>query len=129
MASGKTTKLMVMGNWCMPMEMFMRDSGKMIRHMARDITSMLMGLHILVTGKMINNMELEQKHGPMELGMRVPILKEKSMVMESYNLQMDPFMRENFNLMKYLAKANMFGLIRRPLKVNGKRTKCTDMVY
>jgi H2-forming N5,N10-methylenetetrahydromethanopterin dehydrogenase-like enzyme len=64
------------------MEMSTRDNGKMIKHTDKEVTNMLTGLHMLVSGKTINNMERVLKPGLMEPSMKEIILKEKNMEKE-----------------------------------------------
>ena len=54
----------------MQMEMFTKESGKMIKLMGMANICILMELSMRVTGKRINNMEKVKKHGQMEPAMR-----------------------------------------------------------
>ena len=113
----------------MLMVMFMKDSGRTIKPMAKVIINMRMELHILAIGKMINNMDRVLRHGQMVLAMRALTLRVKNTAKENSNLQMDQFMKENFSLMRYQERVNTCGQTKRPTKVNGKRTKCMVMAY
>lgn len=54
----------------MQMEMFTKESGKMIKLMGMANICILMELSMRDTGKRINNMEKVKKHGQMEPAMR-----------------------------------------------------------
>ena len=82
MVNGSKIKRTAMANWYMLTEMYMRDSGKMIKLMGRVVISMLTELPTSVNGKMINNMVKELRHGLMVPSTRDLILKVKNMEKE-----------------------------------------------
>ena len=82
-AIGKMIKPMALENYFMQTEIFMRENGQKIKLTGREHTRMLMVQDIMVSGKKINSMVEELRHGLMELAMRESTLKEKSMEKES----------------------------------------------
>lgn len=67
----------------MQMEMFMKESGKMTKHMDSESTITLMEHVMKVTGVRISSMDTARRHGQMALVMRVNIKMEKRMDSES----------------------------------------------
>ena len=65
----------------MRMEIFMKASGSMIKHMVMGHINMLMVKLMLVNGLKISNMEKELKNGQMEQNMKGTIKMVKSMEM------------------------------------------------
>jgi hypothetical protein len=65
----------------MRMEIFMKASGSMIKHMVMGHTNMLMVQLTLANGLKISNMEKELKNGQMEQNMKGTIKMGKSMEM------------------------------------------------
>jgi len=63
----------------MQMETYMRGNGKTTRHMGREAILMQMEQHTSESGKMINNMARELRHGLMVPGMRDNILMARNM--------------------------------------------------
>ena len=55
--SGSATRPMVMANFNMPMEMFMRGNGKTTKLMVMEVISMQMVLPMLESGRMTSNTE------------------------------------------------------------------------
>jgi hypothetical protein len=80
---GRMIKPMVSENYFMPMETYTKVNGLKIKRMVRVPTRTLMEPDIMDSGKKINNMDTELRHGLMELVMRANTLKEKSMAKES----------------------------------------------
>ena len=66
----------------MQMEIFMKASGKMIKHMDMVTTPMQMELLTVENGKMISNTVKELKHGPMVPNMKVNISRARSTTAE-----------------------------------------------
>ena len=66
---GKKTKHKDLENYIMLMEIFIREIGNQIKHMARGLIFIQMEQGILDNGIKINKMEKEYKHGLMELAM------------------------------------------------------------
>ena len=90
------TKQMVMVLYIMLMEIYTKESGSMIKLMAKVFILMLMEQIIMVNGKMINSTDLELKSGLMEQFMKGIILKERKMEKENLHLQMDLFTKVTF---------------------------------
>jgi len=76
-------KLTDLENYTMLMEIYMKEIGKRTKLMVRVHTHMPMGLDTKETGKMINSMVLEQKHGLMGPYMRANTVRERKMERES----------------------------------------------
>ena len=76
-----------------------------------------------------SSMEKALSHGLMVQDMKDLIMKEKSMEMELYVLLMGAFILEIFNIMKFLEKGSMYGLMVNHMTANGKKTKCMAMEY
>ena len=113
----------------MLMEMSMMGSGRMTKLTEWVIISMLMVLLIMENGRMINNMEREQKLGLTGQGMKDVILKEKNMEKEHFVSQMGVSILVIFNIMKYQEKASMCGLMVNRLMDNGRKIKCMVMGF
>lgn len=65
--TGQKTKLTEEVDSFMEMGMFIRASGKMIKHMGKEYTQRMMALVILVNGLRISNMDLALRSGQMDL--------------------------------------------------------------
>ena len=63
--NGNSIKLMDKENFGIPMEIFMKDTGLMIKQMVMEYITIKMGKNIQGIGKMIYKMEKELKHGLM----------------------------------------------------------------
>lgn len=70
-------KQMAMVNFSMPMVIYMRENGSMIRLTERECTPMQTVLSTMEIGLMTNNMEREWNNGQMELSMKENTAKEK----------------------------------------------------
>ena len=112
----------------MPMVTYMKENGRMIRHMDVDSTNIRMVLLMMVNGHSTNNMERVLRCGQTEQSMKVTMSKERNMVSESLHLQMAVFMKVNLDRMKYLVKVIINGLTRNDTQGNGPRTKCMEEV-
>ena len=128
-ASGKTTKQMAMANSYMPMEMYMRVSGRMIKHTEWVTTSTQMGQLTMENGKMINSMERELKLGPTVQSTKDSTMKARNTEKGLFNLLTAASTLGTSNLTKYLEKENMYGQMVSHMKVNGRRIKCMDMEF
>lgn len=82
----------------------MKEIGLMIKLTGLVVIITAMVLHILVSGKMINNMVMGRKLGQMVLNIKENTKMGKSMEMENYNLLIIPFMRENLNKTTFMEK-------------------------
>jgi hypothetical protein len=111
------------------MEIFMKASGSMIKHMVMGHTNMLMVQLTLANGLKISNMEKELKNGQMEQNMKGTIKMVKSMEMAVWHSLMEVLILVSLRIMKYQGWVNMFGQMEKCMKDIGKRTKCTDKVY
>ena len=60
----------------MPMEIFMKDIGKMIKLTGMEFTSILRELVLRENGRMINKMDSVKKYGQTVLNLRVNMLME-----------------------------------------------------
>jgi len=67
----------------MQMVIFMKDNGKMIKHMEKEHFYISMELIIMVIGLMINKMELEWNIGKMDPNTKVIMLMAKKMDKEN----------------------------------------------
>lgn len=108
----------------MLMEMSMKASGKMIKHMEQGTINMLMELLTRVNGRMISNMEKELRRGLTVQGMKGATLRGRSMGKDSSSSQMEVSIMEIFSSMKYQERESTCGQTKRPLMASGKRTKC-----
>ena len=79
--SGVTIKQMALEDLSIKMEMFMRESGKMIRLQGKEPTFTQMEQDMKVPGSQMPKKEREQKLGQMVLNISVHIKTAKSMVM------------------------------------------------
>lgn len=77
--TGRMIKLMARESSIMPMETFMMGNGETIKLMEKEPIHMLMELLIKVIGLMTNKTAMELRHGLMELDMRVTTKKERNM--------------------------------------------------
>jgi hypothetical protein len=115
-------------NWCMLMEMFMREIGTRIRLMAEANISMPMAQYTMVNGSMISSMAGVQNTGLMELTMRDNLRMETKRGRETYTLQMDQFMRESSIIMKYMEWVLINGVMGKDTVDNGKPIECMGKV-
>ena len=69
-ACGSTIRPMGKAGSFMRTGICMRESGRRIRHTAREFMCILMGPGMKAPGKMTSNMDLELRHGPMGPGMK-----------------------------------------------------------
>ena len=113
----------------MLMATFMMASGKMTRLMEWVTICMQMELPITENGKTTNNTAKVQRRGQMERGMKVLILKERSMEKVLYALQMEASIQETFSLMRFQEEESTCGLMENHMKGNGKRIKCMATEY
>lgn len=81
--TGRMIKLMARESSIMRMETFMMGSGETIKLMEKEPIHMPMERLIKVTGLMTNKMDTELRHGQMEPDMRAITKKEKSMGREN----------------------------------------------
>jgi len=71
--SGKIIKLMGMELYIMQMEIFIKESGSMIKLVAKEHILIKMGQNMLDNGKMTNKMDMVFSNGQMEKFMKVNI--------------------------------------------------------
>ena len=90
------TKHVVTGSCTTQITMFTKESGRTIKLMGGGSIHMLMGLNIMESGKMINNMDLERKVGQMELSMKDSTMKARKTEKGNSSLQMAAFTKESF---------------------------------
>ena len=107
----------------------MRVNGKMIRLTVMEGTFILMERCMKASGRKINNMEMEWKHGLMVLSIEGTMLRERRTVMESSCGQMDQHMKEHFQTTISMVEEFMCGLIKDVMKVNGSTIRCMDEVF
>jgi hypothetical protein len=77
-----------------------------------------------VNGKMISNMEWEKNLGQMVQCMKDSMKKEKNMVKEYLNLEMDLNMKEISNIMIFMEKEYTNGLMVKSTMEIGTEIKC-----
>ena len=90
--------------------------------------SISMEQNILETGKKINNMDMESKHGQMQQNMKETMNMEKNMELELSNGPMAQLILENFTTIMSMGKECILGPIIENMKENGKRIKCMEKV-
>lgn len=103
----------------------MRGSGKMIKHMAMVIILMQTVQPTKVNGKTTNNTAKEPRPGQTELNTTANTTKAKSITEARSHSQMGQFILGISCRMRLVARVAMYGQMERPMKGNGKRTKCT----
>lgn len=102
------------------MEMFMRGNGLMTELMEWGITNTKMEHHIVVTGRMIDNMVMVSKLGQIALNMRVTTSTERSKVSELSTGEMAPLSLANSTIITYMVKVFILGLTKEGMKANGE---------
>lgn len=112
----------------MPMEIFIKETGSMIKPKAKELTHMLTELTTRVIGRTINSMDTEPNPGLMVLNTKVNMLTVRSKVMANLPSQTVATMKESSTLTKFLEKATTSGLMAKLISDNGKRIRWTVAV-
>ena len=89
----------------------MREIGLMTKLMGMEYILMQMGLSTKATGKRINRMVMEFKHGQIRLVMKEIMSKAKSKVLANLHGLMAPTIRESFKIIIFMGKVGISDLI------------------
>ena len=76
---------------------------------------------------MISNMGKVSRPGQTVPNMKDSMQRGKNMVKVPLHLQMVAYTEVTSNIMKFRARADMYGLMASPMKDNGIKIKCMDM--
>ena len=120
---GKTTRLMAKVVSSMLMEIFMMDSGRMTRHMDTASILILTEPDIKVIGKKTNNTEKVSKHGPMVQAMKETISKARNMVLASSHGLMAAHIKDSSTRTISRDKGSINGQMDVSMRVNGRTIK------
>lgn len=101
------------------MEIFTKETGKMIRQMDTESIDKKMGLFLKAIGKMINNMVKELKFGVILLSMKEIILMVKNKDMEFLPLTMEVIMKGSSTITSSITKELISGSMEKFTKVIG----------
>ena len=121
---GKMIRLTVWVHSCMLTEMSMRVCGSMIRHMAMELINTQTAQLTSVTGSKISSMVEELRHGQMAPDTMETIRMGRKTVRVFLLLQMEVSILAPSSKTRSQAKESMSGLMVRPTRECGKRTKC-----
>jgi hypothetical protein len=124
-AIGEITWPMVKVDLYTVMGMFILVSGKMIRLTVTVHTSTWMGLGTRVTGSRTNNTVLESKAGLMELNTKEIIIWVKKMVKVNFSGLIIPPMKAILAIIVFTVKVSTSGLMVESTRENGKIIKWT----
>lgn len=105
------------------MVMSMKESGKMIELTVEEPTSMPMEPITMVIGLRISSMVMELNHGPTVQSTKGSTRMAKKMVKANSHLLMVVTTKVNSDKMKFQALVNISGLMEKPMKESGRRTK------
>ena len=75
-------------------EMYMRETGKMVKQMGMEYLLIILAADTRDFGKMIYSMDLERKFGQTEIFMKASMLSAKKMVKGSIDGMMGVFIKE-----------------------------------
>jgi hypothetical protein len=117
--NGKITSLMVKENLHIQMEGSTKEIGSTIFNKAKAVINMQTDPFIKVSGRVAASMDMEYKLGNWEKNMKGAGYLEKKMAMESYISLMEAFIKEIFNVMKFMEKELIIGSILALMKVIG----------
>ena len=124
MENGKTIVLVEKENLFMLTEIYMKVIGWMTKLTVTVSIFIPMKQNMKVNGKMISNMEWEKNLGQMVQFMKDSMKKEKNMVKEYLNLEMDLNMKEISNIMIFMEKEYTNGLMVKSTMEIGTEIKC-----
>ena len=124
MENGKTIVLVEKENLFMLTEIYMKVIGWMTKLTVTVSIFIPMKQNMKVNGKMISNMEWERNLGQMVQFMKDSMKKEKNMVKEYLNLEMDLNMKEISNIMIFMEKEYTNGLMVKSTMEIGTEIKC-----
>ena len=111
------------------MVIYMKASGLTIKLTAKESSSMPKVVPIKETGKIILEMDKEVNHGPMALNTLECFHKAKSMEWAALDLLIKAHMKVGLTRMKCVESVNTNGLMERCMKAVGQRTKCVEKAY
>lgn len=97
----------------------MKVSGRMIKLMDMESICTLMEQDTKDIGKRINSMVEVKKHGLMVHAMKVNILKERKMELDTLSGLMDQHIRVNLLIITFTGEVCMYGQMRGDMMVNG----------
>ena len=101
-------------------EMFMKGSGLMIGPMEWGTINIKTEHATVATGRMIDNMVTESKHGQIVLNMKVTTSTERSKVSELSTGEMALLLSENSTIITYMGRVFILGQTKDDMKENGE---------
>ena len=108
------------------MVMSTRVSGSTTKLKEEELTSTWMAPNTLVTGKRIDNMAMESKHGQIKPNTKAITSMEKSTALELLSGLTLHLTSENSTIITFMAKVSILGPIIGGTKENGARIKCME---
>jgi hypothetical protein len=99
------------------------DNGNTIKLMELELFTFLMVENILGLGKMIYNMDLELRHGPILQSMKAGLRMDKDIISVHFILLMEVNMLGNFFKIKFKARERMNGKMVENFKAFGSVVK------
>lgn len=126
--NGKMINLMEGEDSYIQMEMFMKESGLIIKQKVTEHIFILTEPVTKVNGLEISNKGMELKFGLMELDMKVLMLMEKKRVMENSSGKTVPSMKGNFTIIIFTEMVLINGLTAELTQETGIITKCMEKV-
>ena len=127
-ATGNRIKLMARVDLYTLMAMSTRVSGNLTKHKVEELTNTWMEPNTSVTGKKIDSMAMEWKHGQIKPSTRetTSTVKNTALVLSS---GLTPrHTSENSTIIIFMAKVFILGPIIGDLKVSGAKIKCMEKV-
>jgi len=118
--TGRRIKLMGRAELFKLTEMFMKGSGLMIGPMEWGTTNIKTEHATVATGRMIDNMVTESKHGQIVLNMKVTTSTERSKVSELSTGEMALLLSENSTIITYMGREFILGQTKDDMKENGE---------
>jgi len=123
-AIGRMIKQMARAALSMPMAMFMKVNGSMIRPMVRERMSIVTVLNLSVIMLKIGNMALASRYGPIMLNLRAILSRVRSMVWELSGGTMDQFILVSFITTTFMGREFIRGVTVGNMKVTGEQIRC-----
>ena len=111
----------------MPMEIYMKENGKMTKHTVLANISILTDHCTRAFGKKISNTDMAKKSGPTVLNLRDIIKKARNTVKARlYGLMAQPI-KENSTITIFMGAESTAGPTVESIMGHGKGTRCTDL--